>query len=157
MHCDNARGGPQTNQYPCATLSVMATSGGVTGTWTDWRTCESFGRTWLISGGVVVQEANFRFLVGFLPFRLSRLCSSRVSMASSHCIFFGTSQTNHVSCRGIRIRREHCGRLPAPRFFLTCLQLLDVLNAHFQQVFGINKLQSTMLQLAYFVRIREFS
>lgn len=31
-------------------------------------------------------------------------------------------------------------------------QLLDVLNAHFQQVFGINKLQSTMLQLAYFVR-----
>jgi FHS family L-fucose permease-like MFS transporter len=28
--------------------------------------------------------------------------------------------------------------------------LLDVLNAHFQQVFGINKLQSTMLQLAYF-------
>jgi fucose permease len=32
-------------------------------------------------------------------------------------------------------------------------QLLDVLNAHFQQVFGINKLQSTMLQLAYFVRL----
>jgi hypothetical protein len=32
------------------------------------------------------------------------------------------------------------------------LQLLDVLNAHFQQVFGITKLQSTMLQLAYFVR-----
>ncbi|KAG9316695.1 major facilitator superfamily domain-containing protein [Chiua virens] len=28
--------------------------------------------------------------------------------------------------------------------------LLDVLNAHFQQVFGISKLQSTMLQLAYF-------
>jgi len=28
--------------------------------------------------------------------------------------------------------------------------LLDVLNAHFQQVFGITKLQSTMLQLAYF-------
>ncbi|KIK28006.1 hypothetical protein PISMIDRAFT_91885, partial [Pisolithus microcarpus 441] len=29
--------------------------------------------------------------------------------------------------------------------------LLDVLNAHFQTVFGISKLQSTMLQLAYFV------
>ncbi|KAI6123831.1 major facilitator superfamily domain-containing protein [Pisolithus croceorrhizus] len=28
--------------------------------------------------------------------------------------------------------------------------LLDVLNAHFQTVFGISKLQSTMLQLAYF-------
>ncbi|EIW82776.1 MFS general substrate transporter [Coniophora puteana RWD-64-598 SS2] len=28
--------------------------------------------------------------------------------------------------------------------------LLDVLNAHFQQVFGISKLQSTLLQLAYF-------
>ncbi|KAF8556322.1 MFS general substrate transporter [Imleria badia] len=28
--------------------------------------------------------------------------------------------------------------------------LLDVLNAHFQTVFGITKLQSTMLQLAYF-------
>ncbi|KAH9839496.1 MFS general substrate transporter [Rhodofomes roseus] len=28
--------------------------------------------------------------------------------------------------------------------------LLDVLNAHFQQVFGISKLQSTMLQVAYF-------
>lgn len=28
--------------------------------------------------------------------------------------------------------------------------LLDVLNAHFQQVFGITKLQSTLLQLAYF-------
>jgi fucose permease len=30
-------------------------------------------------------------------------------------------------------------------------QLLDVLNSHFQQVFGITKLQSTLLQLAYFV------
>lgn len=29
-------------------------------------------------------------------------------------------------------------------------QLLDVLNAHFQTVFGINKVQSTLLQLAYF-------
>ena len=29
-------------------------------------------------------------------------------------------------------------------------QLLDVLNAHFQTVFGINKTQSTLLQLAYF-------
>ncbi|KAK7687190.1 hypothetical protein QCA50_009694 [Cerrena zonata] len=28
--------------------------------------------------------------------------------------------------------------------------LLDVLNAHFQEVFGITKLQSTLLQLAYF-------
>ncbi|PPQ89501.1 hypothetical protein CVT25_012173 [Psilocybe cyanescens] len=28
--------------------------------------------------------------------------------------------------------------------------LLDVLNAHFQKVFGINKTQSTLLQLAYF-------
>ncbi|KAI0267020.1 MFS general substrate transporter [Gloeopeniophorella convolvens] len=28
--------------------------------------------------------------------------------------------------------------------------LLDVLNSHFQQVFGISKLKSTMLQLAYF-------
>ncbi|KZT26820.1 MFS general substrate transporter [Neolentinus lepideus HHB14362 ss-1] len=28
--------------------------------------------------------------------------------------------------------------------------LLDVLNSHFQKVFGISKLQSTMLQLAYF-------
>ncbi|CAL1707329.1 unnamed protein product [Somion occarium] len=28
--------------------------------------------------------------------------------------------------------------------------LLDVLNAHFQEVFGISKLQSTLLQLAYF-------
>ncbi|KAI0344691.1 MFS general substrate transporter [Trametopsis cervina] len=28
--------------------------------------------------------------------------------------------------------------------------LLDVLNSHFQQVFGISKLQSTLLQLAYF-------
>ncbi|KAI0317204.1 MFS general substrate transporter [Amylostereum chailletii] len=28
--------------------------------------------------------------------------------------------------------------------------LLDVLNSHFQQVFGITKLQSTLLQLAYF-------
>lgn len=28
--------------------------------------------------------------------------------------------------------------------------LLDVLNAHFQTVFGINKVQSTLLQLAYF-------
>ncbi|KXN90169.1 Glucose/galactose transporter [Leucoagaricus sp. SymC.cos] len=28
--------------------------------------------------------------------------------------------------------------------------LLDVLNAHFQQIFGINKTQSTLLQLAYF-------
>lgn len=32
-------------------------------------------------------------------------------------------------------------------------QLLDVLNAHFQKVFGISKLQSTLLQLAYFVRV----
>lgn len=30
-------------------------------------------------------------------------------------------------------------------------QLLDVLNAHFQTVFGISKLQSTLLQFAYFV------
>ncbi|KAH9485255.1 Glucose/galactose transporter [Psilocybe cubensis] len=30
------------------------------------------------------------------------------------------------------------------------LQLLDVLNAHFQKVFGISKTQSTLLQLAYF-------
>lgn len=30
------------------------------------------------------------------------------------------------------------------------VQLLDVLNAHFQQVFGITKTQSTLLQLAYF-------
>lgn len=42
------------------------------------------------------------------------------------------------------------------QFFLTRFQLLDVLNAHFQQVFGINKLQSTMLQLAYFVGTRDF-
>ena len=34
------------------------------------------------------------------------------------------------------------------------LQLLDVLNAHFQQVFGIDRTQSTLLQLAYFVRVR---
>ena len=32
------------------------------------------------------------------------------------------------------------------------VQLLDVLNSHFQQVFGISKVQSTLLQLAYFVR-----
>ena len=32
-------------------------------------------------------------------------------------------------------------------------QLLDVLNAHFQQVFGIDRTQSTLLQLAYFVRV----
>ena len=31
------------------------------------------------------------------------------------------------------------------------VQLLDVLNSHFQTVFGISKLQSTLLQLAYFV------
>ena len=42
-------------------------------------------------------------------------------------------------------------------FGLSCLfdrrflQLLDVLNSHFQTVFGITKLQSTLLQLAYFV------
>lgn len=30
-------------------------------------------------------------------------------------------------------------------------QLLDVLNAHFQTIFGIGKTQSTLLQLAYFV------
>jgi hypothetical protein len=29
-------------------------------------------------------------------------------------------------------------------------QLLDVLNAHFQNIFGISKVQSTLLQLAYF-------
>ena len=29
--------------------------------------------------------------------------------------------------------------------------LLDVLNSHFQTIFGITKLQSTLLQLAYFV------
>ena len=29
---------------------------------------------------------------------------------------------------------------------------MDVLNSHFQEVFGISKLQSTLLQLAYFVR-----
>jgi FHS family L-fucose permease-like MFS transporter len=33
---------------------------------------------------------------------------------------------------------------------LISLQLLDVLNAHFQTVFGITKLQSTLLQVAYF-------
>ncbi len=32
-------------------------------------------------------------------------------------------------------------------------QLLDVLNSHFQTVFGITKLQSTLLQLAYFVSL----
>ena len=31
------------------------------------------------------------------------------------------------------------------------MQLLDVLNAHFQVIFGIGKTQSTLLQLAYFV------
>ncbi|KAI0062854.1 MFS general substrate transporter [Artomyces pyxidatus] len=35
--------------------------------------------------------------------------------------------------------------------------LLDVLNAHFQQVFGISKLQSTLLQLAYFGAYLVFS
>ena len=36
------------------------------------------------------------------------------------------------------------------------IQLLDVLNAHFQKVFGISKLQSTLLQLAYFVSMLSF-
>jgi hypothetical protein len=36
--------------------------------------------------------------------------------------------------------------------FISSFQLLDVLSAHFQTVFGITKLQSTLLQLAYFVR-----
>ncbi|KAI0790771.1 MFS general substrate transporter [Abortiporus biennis] len=35
--------------------------------------------------------------------------------------------------------------------------LLDVLNAHFQQIFGISKLQSTLLQLAYFGAYLVFS
>lgn len=30
-------------------------------------------------------------------------------------------------------------------------QLLDVLNAHFQEIFDIGKTKSTLLQLAYFV------
>lgn len=33
----------------------------------------------------------------------------------------------------------------------TVIQLLDVLNSHFQTIFGIGKTQSTLLQLAYFV------
>ena len=76
------------------------------------------------------------------------------------------------TCRGIRLWCEFVGDLPVigrvsldaddPSFtchlvllcFVAChyRKLLDVLNAHFQQVFGITKLQSTMLQLAYFVR-----
>jgi fucose permease len=34
--------------------------------------------------------------------------------------------------------------------WLNSIQLLDVLNAHFQDVFKINKTQSTLLQFAYF-------
>jgi fucose permease len=112
----------------------------------------------LCLGRAAVQEVNFRGLVGFLPFRLSRLCSLRVSIGFDALYYsFSSSHAEHVSCRGILLRRKFCG---APQFvtqfFLTCSQLLDVLNAHFQQVFGINKLQSTMLQLAYFVGTRDF-
>jgi hypothetical protein len=130
----------------------------------DQRWCnryvDSVQRTASISSGLAyifgraaVQEVNFRSLVGFLPFHLSRLCSLRVSIGFDTLYYcFSSSHAEHVSCRGILLRCECCG---APQFvtqfFLTRLQLLDVLNAHFQQVFGINKLQSTMLQLAYFV------
>jgi MFS transporter, FHS family, L-fucose permease len=40
---------------------------------------------------------------------------------------------------------------------LMVFQLLDVLNAHFQVVFGIDKTRSTLLQLAYFGAYLVFS
>ncbi len=136
-----------------------ATSGaGLTGVWTPFGS----GRIPLISGGRRLflggaQEANFRSLVGFLPFRSSRPCSLRVSIGSEPLSSFNLCGLNTFRVGGFSYGVSTGVLLgpPVTPFFLTCLQLLDVLNAHFQQVFGITKLQSTMLQLAYFVRNRD--
>lgn len=84
-------------------------------------------------------------LVTSLFFTCKPVIDCATSELATHLFVF-------VVARGLRIWGKSLRSILAyPYARLTiAYQLLDVLNAHFQTIFGITKTQSTLLQLAYF-------